>query len=356
MKRLTALLLSLATPVLLLGCTDLGAMFKLPVPATKTNTPLAATPAPVASVAPALEPQKTNLTLTQKDGEAANPIGPEDLTSIMIDGVTVPASDITFEKSPFTVQADTGSDYQVAYQGAGKYTVVNKTTGKVLQNRSLIIFNLLNAKDPLVVPVIQGILENKIKMTIDLSTGKIYGGVQKDDGTLDDTKAVFTIGTDGKMTVTEPTGKQSVFTRNDASSTNLPEPDTVVDLTADEVRQQVASVSTEVPATSAIADYVGLWLYQGLGQKIIVQMKDLASSSFEASVTVNGTLYAGQGSYDPLGKNETLTLKVPTDEMNVNIAKVGNNALTYTLVSTSNQNYKVFQNVPVNLQRVRVAN
>lgn len=356
MNRLSALSLSLATSVLVVGCTDLGAILTNPFPMTPKRSPVSVSPAPVPSTAPALEPLKTNLTLTKRAGSAANPIGPEELASVMIDGVTIPASAIVFEKSGFAVQAETSSDYKVVYEGAGKYYVMNASTGKVLENRALIVFNLLNAKDPLIVPVLKGILDDNIKMTIDLSTGNIFGGVRKEDGTLDASQPVFRIGTDGKMTVTEPGGKQSVFSRNDADSTNLPDPEAVVELSAEEVRQQVASVSSEVPATSAIADYVGLWLYQGLGQKIIVQMKDLGQAQFESSVTLNGTPYAGQGSYDPDGTNETLQFIVASDDMHVKIAKVGNNALTYTLVSTSNQKYKPFQNVPVSLQRVRVTN
>lgn len=344
--------------LLVTGCAGLATNFSHLTNVAPKNAPAAsptpfftpATPTPV----PTQEPPRNTVTLSMKADGAANPVGPEDLTSVVVAGVTIPASEIQFKTSPFKTQAESSSDYQVAYEGAGKYHVVNKKTGKVLENRALIVFNLVNAKDPMIVPVLQGILENNVKMTIDLATGNIFGGITRPDGTVDDTKAVFKIGTDGKMTVTEPGGKQSVFARNDSSSTNLPDPENVVELTAEEVQAQLGSVAAEIPAAGPIVDYVGLWLYSGLGQKIISQLKDVGENKFSGSVTINGTAYSGLGDYNPAGKNETLTLKVATDSMHIEIAKVGNNALTLTLKSTSNEQYKTFQNVPVNLQRVRV--
>ncbi len=312
------------------------------------------TPSPSPSTAPTAAPQLTAVTLTMKEGSSANPVGPEDLSSVVIDGVTIPASQIEFRTTAYKTQAETSAEYQVAYEGAGKYYVLNKTTGKVLENRALIVFNLLNSKGSMVLPILQGILDNNLQMTIDLATSNIFGGIKKEDGSLDSTQAVFKIGTDGKMTVTEPSGKQTEYGRNDSNVTNLPAPDKVVELSSEEVKAQISEIASEVPATSPIATYAGLWLYQGLGNKLIAQLKDVGDNKFTAGVKIDGTDYSGQGAYSPTGKIDSLMMDVATDDMKFEIKHEGTNYLSLTIKSTSNEKYKTFQNAPIFLDRVRV--
>lgn len=329
------------------GCT---ATTVVTSPNTDTKTP---TQNSSQATNPVTQNNSYSVSLSSNMNGVENPIGPENLQSIQIDGVTIPASEIKFG-SGFSTKA-TSSDYEVTYEGAGKFSVVNKSTGKVLQNRALIIFNLLNSKTPLILPILQGIFENNIKMSIDLATGNIFGGVQKEDGTLDNTKPVFKIGTDGKLTISNPDGKQEVFSRNDANSTNLPDPEKTVTVTTEELKKQFDEVVSQTSQTSAIANYVGFWLYEGLGQRIYLQIKDAGQNKFDASATVAGKKYTGQGTYNPTGKNDTLTLKVPDDQMHIEMQLLGANALQLTLKSTSNNDVKTFVGVPVNLQRTLLA-
>lgn len=344
-KNIEKLAATLLVTAIFTGCTT-----EIPASNTKKETKVTET-----TNDKVVTNQQIQMLLTAKKDGVENPIGPEDISSVVVGGVTIPASEIVIKSSPFATKAESNSEYQVVYEGAGKYNVVNQNTGKVLQNRALIVFNLLNAKSPAILPVLQGILENNIRMTMDFSTGNVYGGVSKEDGTIDDTKPVFKIGTDGKMTLTQPDGTQTVFSRNDANATNLPDPEKTVTLSAEEVKKQVGEISGEIKADSPIVSYIGLWLYEGLGQKIIFQLRDSGQNKFDASATVADKKYTGQGNYNPTGRNDTLTLKVAEDQMHIDVSPVGSNALTLTLKSTSSANLKTFQNVPVNLQRVRIA-
>ncbi|MFN8575468.1 MAG: hypothetical protein U0354_01300 [Candidatus Sericytochromatia bacterium] len=297
----------------------------------------------------------TKLTFTQKQNGVENPVGPEDIKSIVVNGVTIPASEIVI-KSGFSTKAEASSDYQVTYEGAGKYTVLNKKTTQAIENNAIIAFNLLNSKDPIALPILKGVLDGNLRITYDIATGTFFGGITKEDGTIDNTKPVFKSSSDGKLVITEPSGNQNTFDKAKLSeSTNLPTPQKTVTLTKEEVQKQTEEVKANVSSESPIANYIGLWLYNGLGQKIILTLKDKGQNKFQASATVAGELYSGEGEYNPNGKNDTLTLKVDKDQMHIEVAKVGDNALTLTLKSTSNQKLKPFQGAPVNLNRVRVA-
>ncbi|MFN8672195.1 MAG: hypothetical protein U0457_08980 [Candidatus Sericytochromatia bacterium] len=295
----------------------------------------------------------TTITFTQKEGKTENPIGPENISSVVVNGVTINSADIKIKTSSFTTKAVNSSDYEVTYEGAGKYSILNTKTGDIIENKAIIAFNLLNAKDPAIIPILSGVLDNNLKMTYDLASGSFYGGIKKEDGSIDNTKPVFKVNLDGKLIISDPDGKQTTFDRKNLStSTNTPDPEKTISVSKEEIKKQIDEVSNQVLPTSPIADYVGLWLYQGLGQKIILSMKDIGNSKFEASTTILGEKYTGQSTYNA-DNNSELILDVPQDSMKIKVVKIGNNSLQLSLLSTSNVKFKLFQGAPVNLNRVR---
>jgi hypothetical protein len=290
--------------------------------------------------------KEIKLTTVDKNG-AVNPIVPENLASVEIGGKTIKAKDIKIVTGGFSTKA-LDNEIVVTYDN-GLFKISGDSIDEAAANL-IIKFNLLNSKEPVLIPLLKALTEKKITASINSETGETVVGVLK-DGKLDtEQPAVLYNQKDNSLVVYKADGTKD----NYAVPTDLTKP-TPAD--ASKIKEELDKANAQLIAgekLSAIAPLVGDWLYEGLGQSIVLKISDKGSGSFNAAVNVQGSDYAGVGSYkdsDKATEGFNLASSFSGGSLKILIKQTGNNTSSLTLVDSSSTALNLFKGVPLDLKR-----
>ncbi|MEK7432109.1 MAG: hypothetical protein AABZ74_03165 [Cyanobacteriota bacterium] len=285
-----------------------------------------------------------NVQLTQKINGIDNPIGPENIESVEVAGKIINVSDIKIVKSTFSTKADTNT-LGLEYLGNGNFKLSSNSELSKL-NSLVLKFNLLNSKNPLILPLLKGFADN-IRASYDPSTGNLFGGTLNKDGLIDKNKPVFS--SDGnKFTIQEAEGKESVFdTGILVKSQELPKPEQEKSLSLEAKSESYKKVENNTKPVNSFSSYVGLWVFSGFGQKIVVNVTDLGKGAFSAKTKIDKE-YSANGDYAEGA--ESITAKA--SGLVFDLKLVGNNQLKLTLKESKIKQVASFNGISVNLDRV----
>lgn len=290
--------------------------------------------------------KEIKLTTVDKNG-AVNPIVPENLASVEIGGKTIKAKDIKIVTGGFSTKA-LDNEIVVTYDN-GLFKISGDSIDEAAANL-IIKFNLLNSKEPVLIPLLKALTEKKITASINSETGETVVGVLK-DGKLDtEQPAVLYNQKDNSLVVYKADGTKD----NYAVPTDLTKP-TPAD--ASKIKEELDKANAQLVAgekLSAIAPLVGDWLYEGLGQSIVLKISDKGSGAFNAGVNVQGSDYVGVGSYkdsDKATEGFNLASSFSGGSLKILIKQTGNNTSSLTLVDSSSTALNLFKGVPLDLKR-----
>ena len=282
---------------------------------------------------------QTDFILTQKSDGIENPITPELIQSIQIDGKTLSASDIQIVKGDFAT-LQTGDDLQVQFVldqngnlnvgvfrilsrlGAiGKVTVTYQDGGETKTFSFSGNANQTGAGDA-----------QNLRVTVQ-ADGTIVGGVAAPDGTLDKEKPVFRTTSDQKLEIIKPDGSTEVF--------DLSQPDFNAPKNETKTEKEREDLLNGVGAISSINLFVGNWFADVLGKKIKVKVKDGGNGQISGSAELDGKSYSANGSYtQSASQPNSLTLKgsaAGSADVTFDVKLMGANTMTLTLTDANGE-------------------
>jgi hypothetical protein len=290
-----------------------------------------------------------------------NPLTPDNINSIEIISKGINQSikniDIKQNKNLYKIKAD-GIDISITFDGSGNFIIKFNTEVKDLELK----FNLKDIAEPAIIPLLSGLNENNLRAVIETGPdGKLTlaGGIKKDNGELDDSKVMFTVGRDenGKLLISilKPDGnKESYFLdklEENIKNGGLISPD-LVEKIADLLAEK-KKIEDKVQKLSAMAAYVGDWIYQAQGRELIVNIIDQGNSSFSGNLKIDGKDYPGSGTYLPEANNEFLYIDsiYNNSKARMKIELLSPNTLGLTLVEATDKDLLIYKGIKLPLNR-----
>lgn len=285
------------------------------------------------------------------------PISAKDISSVEINGEVIKGSDINTDS--FTTKARTSTRVTSLNSADLKIFLAPPDTAPPDTLKNIVIkFNLANAKDPLVLNLI-GDLFNPRLIKITYKNGKYYGGIGKDDGTIDENKITFSQEGNTLLINDPASGKQITFdTQALGKNTNV-KPIDEKPLTSEallKISQDIAARSGGL--VSGIVPYVGTWKFTGFGKNLEINILNISKGNFSINVNLDGTDYTGSGNYDSTLKDIKQINFKSTVQKNDKIVNVevklelsGTNNLNLTLISADDKDLQNVINIPFLLSR-----
>ncbi len=282
---------------------------------------------------------ETDFILTQKSDGVENPITPERIQSIQIDGKTVSSSEIQIVKGDFATQ-QSGGDLQVQYVldqngniNVGVFRILSRlgAIGKVTvtyldgdQSKTFSFSANANQTGA-------GKKQN-LRLTVQ-ADGTLVGGVAAADGTLDKDKPVFRTTAEQKLEVLSPDGSIEVFDLTQGQF-DAPQKQTQTGNERDELLKEVGSIST-------INLFVGNWFADLLGKKIKIKVRDGGGGSINGTASLDGKSYSAKGTYEvSASQPNNLALKgsaAGSADVSFDVKLSGANSMTLTLTDANGE-------------------
>lgn len=282
---------------------------------------------------------KTDFILTQKVNGIENPMTPERIKSIKIDGKIVAASEIEIVKGDFTTQ-QAGGDLQIQYV-LDQNGNLNVGVFRILSRLGIIGKIEIAYQDGDQVKTFSFSLnsaqtgagnEQNLRLTVQ-ADGTIVGGIAAADGTLDKEKPVFRTTLDNKLEILNLDGSTEIF---DLSQGNFDSPQGQTQ--KDNEREDLFK---QVDAISAINLFVGNWFADLLGKQIKVKFSDGGNGQVSGVAMLDGKSYSANGTYElNASQPRRLSLKgsaagSATVSFDVNLS--GANSMTLTLTDANGE-------------------
>lgn len=280
-------------------------------------------------------------------------ITPKDIKSVEINGKEIKGSDIAIKSAGLYTKA--ASDNVVTYDQQNNRIVIKQDSD--LKNL-IIKFNLVNAKDPLVLNLVSQLYNND-NFKITLKDSKYIGGIDKGDGTIDETKVNFTQEGD-KLIINDPiTKKQITFDSKELEKTTNVKPKDERDITNEELLKLRSYISENTGGlNSAILPYVGFWKYEGFGKNIEMSFLNSSKGNYSINIKIDGNDYLGTGTYNvnlPSIRELKFATSFSKQDKTINIAiklnLIGFNNLNATLISADDPELAQYNDIPFTLSR-----
>jgi hypothetical protein len=300
--------------------------------------------------------KENKLLLTQKNAQGEiNPVVPEDLESITINGKVYKAADIKIEKGMNTK----ASDYLLKFVD-GKF-VIQGTDGDVQLNIS---FKLKDTTNPIILPdfaiaSLTGDLRVEVEKNDKGEVIGFKGGINKDGG-IDPSKPMFKFDpVTGKLDVIAD-GQKSTFILElaDVKTELKIKTDAVkTELTPEELK--AAQEGILIGLLSPGAAFVGKWKYNDiLGTSLRLTLREGSANTLNYSAKIGQAIqnfsgdFSGNVKYSSAGVN-SLNIESAVNGKNIKgkIDLVGDNSLNFTLNSSEISQLASFAGQSVNLSR-----
>jgi hypothetical protein len=308
---------------------------------------------------PATQTVGTELILTEQVNGIENPITPEQIESIEIDGKVINKNEIEITSGDFKTQQADGQDVTATYSIRVNASNIRRAI-LTLSHQGILsdaekekFLNILikfrsrsgNMREINLMRLAK-ILSKKAQQTLRVQAnedGSAVGGFANDDGSFEDsepkfkaTKETFEIFTDGQKETFSNTGE------GDSESS--------------EAATEEEQAELNVDAISPIALFVGKWRADLLGKSVLADLSDEGNGRIGGTATVDGKSYSASASYtmsagqpsqlEVVGKNPlggSLTFQASVEQQNT---------LTLKLIDANNDpQITPFLNIPVSLKR-----
>lgn len=300
---------------------------------TDAKPPVANNGTTTNNTTPAAAATEKSILLTQKSSDGAiNPIVPEELDSVIVNGQTIKASEIGIAKNGFQTKAAT---YSLKFIN-GKFVIISDNGDIDFK----VSFKLKNAADYVVLPDLAQLASGDLRIELKTdASGKIVGitGGINNNGVIDTTKPMFNFDpVSGKLEVITDGGlKTSTLEVDNVKAlvkvkTELPE----TKLTEEEAKKKKDENFVKKP--SAGAPFVGKWTYSdAIGTSIKLKMRDGSNNELSYSSEVKQPItnldggFSGKIKYTDEGSN-TLSFEsvVNGKKISGKLEMVGDNSLS----------------------------
>lgn len=303
---------------------------------------------------PVTETVETELILTEEVNGVENPITPEQMDSIEVDGQVIAQDDIEIVTGDFSTQqaraeASAKAKYEARTIAGIKQSILKisrlKKNAKI---KSLLIKFRSRSGENHDIQIAR--LEELLKKQKDKAfrikvkqNGTVVGGSAKNDGSLDEQETKFKANKE-KIEIFEK-GEKKTFSLTGEGSAESTEQAT-----------EEEQAELEANALSPIALFVGKWRAELLGKSVLAELSDEGNGRIGGTATVDGQSYSASADYtmsagqtselevvaqNPLGG--TLTFQANVEQQNT---------LTLKLIDADNNpQVTPFLNIPVSLKR-----
>lgn len=295
--------------------------------------------------------------MSQKDNSGvANPILPQDIDSVTINGQVYNSSDIVLSKtdSSFAVKAE--GTIKLSYKN-GRF-VVEGLSGDTQLNIS---FKLKGSQLPLTLPnMTLANLTGDIRVeAIRDASGNVTGfsgGLNK-DGKLDTSNTIFQYDTvNNNLTIVGSNGTKTTYQMND-TKTEV-KVDSKKEEKISEPQKEAEKINQNVSKPSPVTAFVGAWKANLLGMadvKLNLRKSGNTSIGYKADISTKdykGT-FNGDVAFSETSTVNKLDISSSSEGKAIkgNISLAGDNQLTLTITETEINEVKPFLNIPVTLQR-----
>lgn len=293
--------------------------------------------------------------LTQKNNNGTvNPVVPEDLKSVTINGKVIAASSISLNKAKFSTKA-TG-DLTLSFKD-GKYVIEGISDDTQLN----ISFQLNDSTTPVTLPnttlaKLSGDLRVEITRNESGEVTGFTGGINK-DGSIDPSQPVFSFDNSTKTLIVIGNGNKTTYSVEETQT------ELTVNSKSSEAVQNTQSTATElvgsVSKPSPVAPFVGKWKFNALTAIGKLAISQNGSGTIGYSASIENSKPAFKGAFNgSVNYTETSTVNsldisstVNGKSIKGNIQITGDNSLTLTLSATDETAVKPFIGVPLTLER-----
>jgi hypothetical protein len=281
-------------------------------------------------------------------------ITPKDISSVEINGKVIKGSEIVIKSAGLYTKA-ASDDNVVTYDQQNNRIVIKQDSD--LKN-IIIKFNLVNAKDPLVLNLVSQ-LYNDDNFKITFKDNKYIGGIDKGSGIIDENKVTF-IQEGNKLIINDPvTKKQITFDTKELEKTTNVKPKDERDITTEDLLKISSDIAKNTGGlNSAIFPYVGFWKYEGFGKNIEMSFLNSSKGNYSVNLKIDGNDYIGTGTYDvnlqsirELNFSTTFSKQNKTINISIKLSLIGFNNLNATLTSTDDPELGQYKDIPFTLSR-----
>jgi hypothetical protein len=299
-------------------------------------------------------PIERSILLTQKTSDGAtNPIVPEDLDSVIVNGQTIKASEIGIAKNGFQTKAAT---YSLKFIN-GKF-VIRSSEGDV---DFKISFKLKNAADYVILPELAQLASGDLRVEFKTdASGKIIGitGGVNNNGVLDPSKPMFNFDpVTGKLEVISNGEVRTVEVTDEKTELKVKTEPVKTKLNQDELKKKQDEVNVKKP--SAAAPFVGKWTYSdAIGTSIKLQIRDTQNNEISYSSQVKQLItkldggFNGKVKYTDEGSN-TLSFESAVNGKKISgkLELVGDNSLSISFGQIEATEFAQISGQKINLSR-----
>lgn len=297
---------------------------------------------------------ETFFTLFNKTNDASNPVTPDQVEYLELNGKKIFSKDIQIVKSGDKLTEG------IRFKGAGEYSF--NATGN---NKDILKVKLVGSTDEVSIPLFK---PGKEGFTIQAVTQYAFRLVLETDssGNVTGVKGVIDTLVDGVVsgegsTAFEVNGGNLTYINSDGSAVTAPlsvvvaqsenltvKPTTRNDIKAQEIREGAQKTS--------IDGYIGLWQSNIPGSgNITLNLRKTGSKRFTVSASVAGKTYNSSGEF-PEGTQAAekldVNLSIAGDNMSVEIKNPSTNSLEFKLISAGADTLKPLIGIPLIMSRV----
>ncbi len=243
---------------------------------------------------------------------------------------------------PFENDNNEQKDPKVTQNSSGQFTV--DFTADEFKN-FIMSFNLTNPKSSVIVPYFDTLAGETLRAQINKNEkGEIISvvtGVAKADGSLDTTKpyVVMENTTDGipKLTLNQD-GKSTII------SISLEKDEPII-----EKNQNPSEVN--VQKITAVNNFIGYWIYNGFGKRILLEFRNAGNNTFSLHTTVGGDNYVGTGPYPEKVESLEVNSTYNKEFLKANLKVLNGNQLSLTLLDAGDKTLLQYKGLPLTLNR-----
>lgn len=351
-KNLKAVSLFLVSTVFLFqaGCSSTTALQPTSPANTLTNTPNGNNTNVQA---------KTSMTflITQKDASGVvNPILPQDIESVTVNGKVYSGSDIVLTKGNSSFSVKSEGKIKLSFKN-GRF-VLEGNSGNTELNIS---FKLKGSNIPLTLPnMTLSQLSGDIRVeALRDSSGNITGfsgGLNK-DGSLDTSNPIFNYDmSSNNLTIISSNGIKTTYQMDDLKTEV--KVDTKKEEKISDPKKEAEEINKNVSKPSPVTAFVGAWKANLLGMadvKLNLRKSGTTDIGYKADMTAKDFKGSFNGSVTFSETTDVNKLdfssSMEDNPIKGSISLSGDNALTLTITESGTEQVKPYLNIPVTLER-----
>lgn len=301
----------------------------------------------------ATEKTQTQFILFKDDNGVSNPVTPDQIEYLQLNGTKILAKDIQIVKTNDKLTGD------VRFNGSGNYSF-DQTTN----NKDILVVKFVGSDKEQTIPLFKPGNEGFTVKANDSTSyqfrlvfnadGSVSGVTDSTVNGTTTSNNAFTVSSSG-FTYYNADGSAVSGSLSDLSQTS--QNISVTNANPSVVLQQVITQLQDKQHKTSVDGYIGIWSKTILGSSVSVSFRKSGSKKFKISTLVAGKTFSSEGQY-PDGETPASDLTVDAtvggNSVKVKIENPSENVLKFTLLSSDLESAKPFMNIPVELDRVLI--